>query len=519
MGERTAEVLQRLRSQSGILGSFSDDQLVEIIAKARGECYLCGDPIDFEKDSIEGDHIDPEGGDRPENICLTHKKCNARKRDMPIGLAKIMFDLIKFSQTYDNLPSFDDALDYFVTGDKRKPITHAHFVEENVDYLKVNFGDSLKTKTPLYRDPASKIEYCFCDVPIKNILNDVDIQPRRIAWQHVWKLLLDFMKHPVHEPSSLRLVIDDQTNTSKLKLCDGQHKALAQILLSRGTIPAKVYISPDVQLIRTLIDTIQNRITKLPLYPSIVMEKLSNIYQVDWQRYVNDTRPPHTETGFVKTFKSYQQSEVKNQLVEAIYSSILYGENKERNHKILKYVEAEKRRAGTEKVLSMNLFKKTILANFVYQKPCDFEVGAEQDLRVKEVNNMRRFLDLFVRTFFEDPVGLPKEINDKTIRLFKSGSIRAWVVTLKSAINNRLAVIDQRDLDKTFLRNVSEEHWNGILAILQRLEQHPIWNDSSPDVESRLNENKLETSIKLFSEYATALDVQYLLACPQQTPQ
>ena len=96
-------------------------------------------------------------------------------------------------------------------------------------------------------------------------------------------------------------------------------------------------------------------------------------------------------------------------------------------------------------------------------------------------------------------------------RLFKSGSIRAWVTTLQSAINNRLGVLDRRQMDRPFLRNVPDENWSGILSILQRLEQHPIWDDDSPDVESKLNENKLETSERLFAEYPMPVSVQYLL--------
>lgn len=509
MENRRHAIFERLRSHSGVLSDFSDDQLHEIIEKARGECYLCGDPIDFFKDSIEGDHIDPDGGSRPENICLTHKKCNARKRDLPIGLAKKLFDLLRFSRIYNDLPSFDDALDTFV-GVNRRPITQEYFEEGGNDYIMINFGESL-VKTPIYSDPSSKIKYCFCEVPIKNLFNDEDVQPRKITYTHVWKMLLDFTRHPIHEPSSLRLVTDPDTSTAKLMLCDGQHKALAQILLGRPSIPAKLYIDPDIHLIRTLIDTIQNRIKKLPLYPSIVMEKLSAIYSVEWERYRNETEPPYTEKRFIRAFRSDEQKIVKNHLIEAIYSAVLFGETDAEKHRILKYIESEKRRVGPDKILSMNLFKKTLLKNFVFQKPCDYPVGTEADLRLTEVINLRKFLDLFVDVFFEEPLGIVKEIDNKMRRIFKSGSVRAWVTILQSAINNRLSVLDVREMNKTFSRNVADENWEGIKAILQRLEQHPIWNDDSPDVESKLNENKLETSERLFREYSTPLAVRFLL--------
>lgn len=505
-------VFERLREQSGILSEFTDAQLKEIVTKAHGSCYLCGDPIDFEKDSIEGDHIDADdpNRNRPENICLTHKKCNARKRDLPLSLAKKLFQLLRFSEKYQDLPSFDNVLDDFV-GTNRRPIIYTICQGSRNERISINFGDSNSVDIPLYLDSASGIKYCFCEVPINNLFNDEDAQPRKITYGHVWKMLLDFTKHPVHEPSSLRLVTDPDTSTAKLKLCDGQHKALAQILLDRNFIPAKIYVDPDIHLIRTLIDTIQNRIRKLPLYPSIVMEKLSVIYSTEWERYCQDTEPPYTESRFINSFRSDQQANVKKNLLEAIYMSILHGKTDSEEHKILKFVESVKRRVGTDKIMSMNLFKKTLLKNFVFQKPCDFPVGDTTDLRLNEVANMRKFLDIFVDVFFEDDLGIKKEIDNKMKRIFKSGSIRSWVTVFQSAINNRLSVLDVRHMDKPFLRKISNGNWVGIQSILQRLEQHPIWDDDSPDVESKLNENKLETSDRLFREYSIPLDVAYLL--------
>lgn len=241
------------------------------------------------------------------------------------------------------------------------------------------------------------------------------------------------------------------------------------------------------------------------------MEKLSIIYATEWKRYCNQTDPPYTEKRFVRSFRSDEPANVKKNLREAIYMSILYGETDSEEHRILRFIEAEKRRVGPDKVMSMNLFKNNLLKNFVYQKPCDLPVGSDSDLRLKEVNNFRKFLNLFVDRFFEDPLGIRRDIDNKTKRLFKSGSIKAWVNILRSAINQRLCVLDVREMDKPFLRNIAEENWTGIKSVLQRLEQHPIWNDDNPDVESKLNENKLETSERLFREYTPPLSVNYLL--------
>ncbi|GAH54125.1 unnamed protein product, partial [marine sediment metagenome] len=260
-----------------------------------------------------------------------------------------------------------------------------------------------------------------------------------------------------------------------------------------------------------LIDTIQNRIRKLPLYPSIVMEKLGVIHRDRWQEYQNTTSAPYTEAKFIKTYRSDEQTNLKRQLKEAIYNSILYGERKEDEMKILKYVEAEKRRAGKDKIMTMNLLKTTVLKNLVFQKPANYEVGSESDMRLKEVHNLRKFLDIFVEVFFEDDLGIQKERTEKMKRIFKSGSVRAWTRTVKSAINRTLNIIDHQEFDKTMLRPIQEHEWEAIKSILQRLEQHALWDDNAPSVESQLNENKLETTQALFDDYSIPLNAAYLI--------
>ena len=62
-----------------------DATLADLHAEADGVCYLCGDTINLEVVGMDGPSIDHElasingGGNRVENIRITHLRCNVTK--------------------------------------------------------------------------------------------------------------------------------------------------------------------------------------------------------------------------------------------------------------------------------------------------------------------------------------------------------------------------------------------------------------------------------------------------------
>ena len=66
---------------------------------------------------------------------------------------------------------------------------------------------------------------------------------------------------------------------------DGQHKTVANWLMGRDTVVAKIYLNlEEVQAIE-LVNSIQAKIKKLPLSAFELAAKMSDEWQTHWQRY------------------------------------------------------------------------------------------------------------------------------------------------------------------------------------------------------------------------------------------
>ena len=241
-------------SKFGVISEFpSEDREAiwqELVAKSGGLCQLCEDPIDVDSDDIIIEHKDNKGKTEISNLYIAHRSCNSLKRDLPYSEAKLMIKFKKFCESKGYNISFDDILDKYV-GEKRKPIK---IILDN-SQAAITFSQENQVEANVMIDPATQTRYFFAEVPIEYIHNDTQVQPRRINWSHAWTMALDFQKHPVHEPSSCRVQLDDN-QVGKLLQFDGQHKTTAQILLGRKSIQTKIYIDPDVTMVKDLIITI-----------------------------------------------------------------------------------------------------------------------------------------------------------------------------------------------------------------------------------------------------------------------
>jgi len=284
--------------------------------KSAGVCALCGTPLDLtSKDSVVPDHRIPEakgGVTTLANLYLAHRTCNSSRQHLDFAVAQ---PLAKFQSIASarGFVDFDGVLDTFVPGG-RKPIAF-EFISESL--ARVGFGQDF-FDIQVWRDPATTVQYFFLDVPVAYVLNDKDIQPRRIIPNHVRRLALDFLERPVHEPGNCRLVLDGKA--ARLLQFDGQHKATAQILVGREALQMKVYVNPSIDMLQSLVIKIQQEIKKQPLTKSDTLAKINDVMQ----RYLDGYSPPK---GAVRTEVGLIQSQAKDQqkVVRSLYFDDIMG--------------------------------------------------------------------------------------------------------------------------------------------------------------------------------------------------
>ena len=479
----------------------------ELVLKAGSTCYLCEESMDIGTDPVEVDHVDPHGSDEVANLHIAHGPCNSLKSDLPVDAAKRMIKFRKFCERKAHNVSFDDVLDAYLPDPKRQPVV----MHIEGDIVRISFQGQ-KSTANLMTDPATGVRFFFCDVPVSFICNDADVQPRKIDWSHAWSMAQDFENHPVHEPSSCRIDLD-QNGRGRLGQFDGQHKTTAQIILGRKSVQTEVYISPSLLMIRDLIVSIQNKIRKLPLQAAIAITKLADVCRDHWEK-----SGAKSESEFIKSYRSDQQANAKKQLIAAIYQAII----DDSDNQIDDYVQKQRARRGTDPI-SMNNLTNIIFRQLVCQEPQKVEVGSPADMRGEEAKNVIVILNQLTQMLLSDgkwesgrPRGAqPSRDHRKAQRFFTPGAVRYWAPTLKRAINNRLGLSlgAPEEESKPLLRQLSPDQRDDIAKIIRRLVEHPVWvDDVTPNIDGTLNENSYKTSARLFLEqYPIRLDVGYLV--------
>ena len=501
-------------SKYGVISEFPSTERdaiwQELVAKSGGVCQLCEDPIDVDSDDIIIEHKANKGKTEISNLYIAHRSCNSLKRDLPYSEAKLMIKFKKFCESRGYNISFDDILDRYVGVHNGKTVKI--ILDDNSNKAALVFSGENRIEANVMIDPATQARYFFAEVPIEYIHNDIEVQPRRIDWNHAWTMALDFQKHPVHEPSSCRVQLD-KNQVGKLLQFDGQHKTTAQILLNRKSVPVKIYINPDVVMVKDLIITIQNRIRKMTLAPAIYLEKMDAVHLEKFQASGAASEQAYVEIDLLR-----DRPNTKKEVFSSIYKNILSNSN----NRFTKYIQPEGIRGG-KYPLSMNLTLSHILKFLVCQDLQTVQIGSPQDFRVNECENVVFVLNVLADELLEEekwPLNtqLQESSTDymKAKRFFRSGAVRYWNDALRRAVISRLNLLEKVDQSRFLLRPLTDQQRDLIQNVVVRLANHPIWTDNEGTIDSRLNENSVETSQTLFTAgsprgYKIPLTVAYLL--------
>jgi HNH endonuclease len=241
--EKQAVLAQQRRN--GLLYCFVDDHHLE------------------DKDEVEFHHIKPFSEDGPtevENIGAVCKDHHRRIRTLSLSEFR---DQLLMSRFFDHQDPrrLDDllALKLSMNG-----FGHQVKVERNDpgSLLTPRFTDPQRPpqKCPVFSCPATGMRYFYSVLPIEYIKNDNELQPRPLEQKRVWELYRHLTAHTQLAPAVCRLA----ENT--ILLFDGQHKSAAQIWAGRNSLDCKVYIEPDVRLLKDTNLIAHDKLRQMPFF-------------------------------------------------------------------------------------------------------------------------------------------------------------------------------------------------------------------------------------------------------------
>ena len=485
---------------SKYLSALSKTQYKDLTSKLleiqNSKCFICEESIDEKIHTTNIDHIKPlnnNGLDSEENFAVTHESCNKSKQDADLKIAKILQKLKKIQNKAisdsNRTASLEDILGIYGGGKHEFKFQ----IEKNqIKYSFSNIGDNEVVTSRIYTDGLSNEDFCFIDAPIEYLFHDNFINPRGIN-SSISKLIKEFDKsNPQLHLSLVRI------DGNFLKIFDGQHKAVAQILLGSKRFVVRVFISPNVE---RLVETNKNAGSTLSqvAFDKAVMRQLSHIqyaekvkkYQL--QHNLDYDNFNFSEQQLVDYFKG-DGANVKKYVTDAIKDTITHAEE----NKLRDYIDFEGRAKNLP--LSYSAFDKIILSSFlsskILTKPMNYLKDEGENPRSIEFEQIIKILNIMADSIyinqFIPEVGttkieskiIDKKDNDITddhliaYRMSKEEILGSWLPYLIRAIINYFDNTGKiYNEDEIFQTKFDEQLWKNISNFINNLKALPLWID------------------------------------------
>ena len=481
----------------------TDEEKVKIEAQhtrdGQVRCYVNDHPIAEEGD-IEYHHIKPfseKGPTEVSNLAPVCKEHHRRIGVLSITEFRTRLDMERFFKVPQDR-KLDDVLSEKV-GDGKfgKPLSH----EVSGNSVKLYLEDKTDPiELPLHECPATHYKYFSTTIPFTYIKNDEELQPRPLDMKRLWELYGHLLTHTQIAPAVCRLTGD------QLLLFDGQHKSAAQIWAGRNEVECKVYVEPDIMVLKETNLAAHDKFRQMPFFTSVLISKWADIFKVEWEEYLQ-TEGEKSEAGFVEflVHKGKKKIDALNMIRSSLYNSIL----DDAENKAVQYVEERNR--ARENPLTINALKQTIFSRFIAAPPLEIKIEASDELREFERKNVINLMNTLVKATLDGKWNPDAKNNaHKTAeRYYASGSLKAWSTMLRDVICAVLRLYGEEERQQVFLRKITADEQKLIDGRVERIFSHKLWTDPSPEVDNNLRVNN-EQHVKEFFE-SKGLKVDWVL--------
>ena len=487
---------------SKYLDSLSSDEYKALTKKLwdiqSHKCFICEEDIDLDLQVTNIDHIRPlvnNGKDEESNFAVTHESCNKSKQDSDLSIAKRLARLNKIMKNAtekNETPSLKHVLQ-----DNGGSKHNFNYKIENgrLLYSFSEIGDNSIKSAEIFLDKLSNEQTAFIQVPIEYLYHDEIINPRGIN-SSISLLIKEFAKPNPQLHLSLARMDDD-----KIKIFDGQHKAVAQIILGTKELVVRLFIEPDVDRLIETNTMAGSKLKQIAFDKSIVRQLHDTLYAERIKKYQFDHGMKEDDFSFseadlVGYFKG-ERGNIKSYVVNSQKNLI----TKNPDNKLQSYINFEGR--GSELPLSYSTFEKTLLSTFINAKtilstPIDYKTDEGMNPRVLEKEQLVKLCniiaeelligkyDIEVGTYrLENKIaeGKGSQISDDHLvacRLFKEEIMYNWIGQLKALIKQYFAILGDFEYeDNLFQQFIPDSLWTNIQNYIQNLRDLPIWKDRS----------------------------------------
>jgi hypothetical protein len=465
-----------------------------------GHCFICEQPIDLlvHKGQLDIDHVIPikvGGKDDLSNFALTHQSCNRSKQASNLEVTRVLQRFIRLKEQLENenrSPNLDDILKQVGGGCHQLGF---NFSDGHIRYSLGEMGNSDIISVPVYVDELSGFRYFFTRLPIQYLAHDSHINPRSIG-PNIAKLVEEFYQRrpQLHVPLGW---IRSDGGKSAIHIFDGQHKAAAQIMLGAKSLPVRVFIDPDPDILITTNTNAGTTLKQVAFDKSVQRHLGSSLYHDRLTRFQKENRRNEDDLSFsekdlINHFKG-QSREIKRYILDALRDSI----TSDPENKLRDFIDFGGR--GKERPLSYSTIEKTFYSFFVFQEvletPINYHMEEGENPRQLEREQLLRLMNLIAEELFigkfDIDIGTDKiESRVQKGEGFPHNHLRAYRMSKEEIIYNWLQYVRQiaRQYfimqgrpdpgNRLFQFRFPEQVWENIRRFLQNFSSLPIWVNS-----------------------------------------
>lgn len=487
---------------SPYLESLSKEKKEELINNLykiqNGKCFICQHDIDLQLQPYEIDHIIPlanQGKDQPSNFALTHKPCNDTKLDGDLKIARILFNLKDIQKKVKN-------------EDKNKQMTLADVLKEyggskheihysiNNDVFRYTLPeiDNKIYESHIFTDYLSQEKFIFIELPIEYVHHS-DLNPRGIS-NNISKLIKEFNKKNPQLQLGLAILQDN-----KIKIFDGQHKAVAQIVLGSRTVVLRVFISPDIERLRDTNNAAGSTLKQVAFDRSILRQLNSQLYIDKINQYKKEMKLDEQDCSFSEqelvNFFRGDRDRIKKYIIDNLKESII----KDKDNRLTNFIDVNGK--SKERPISNSTIEKTFFPLFIDSKkilssPMDYKADEGINPRTLEKEQLIRLMNILADQIycgkFNSEIGVAK-IEDKIVkkqdknisdehliafRMSKEPIMNAWLKYIKDIINAHMCSTKegiQGIENSLFQVEFDRLLWTHIENFVKNLSLLPLWKD------------------------------------------
>jgi hypothetical protein len=308
-----------------------------------GKCFICRKAIDLElhRGELELDHIKPlalRGNDAENNLALTHRSCNRDKGASDLRVARCLAELKSFEESAkergDRGANLGDVLTQYGGAQATLPV---RLMQDTVEYSFPYCKDNEVHSSSLYHDHLSGFQYFYCLAPLAYIHHDESINPRTIG-SNIRGLIEEFLDGRPQLHVGLGWW-SSEGSASKLELFDGQHKAAAQILLGARELPVRVFVEPDINILRQANTNAGSNLRQVAFDKAVMRHLGSSLYRDRAEQYqkareLSEDDYSFSEDNLVQHFRG-ERRQMERYIIDAQRDAIA----RNGDNRLLEFVE------------------------------------------------------------------------------------------------------------------------------------------------------------------------------------